>query len=205
MVTDVASTPMAGAATMPDAHGRFGRFGGLRAQTLMSTLRELEEAYAAARKDPSFQARSPTGEYYVGRPTPVYYAENLSRSSAAPRSTSSRGFSPTPARTRSTIAWQALLANACASGESSPRPRGQSTGCIGHCLALLDMDYCLMGRLIWRQSLNVFRNELLGSEVRRYSGSKTLKDAINEAIRDWSRTSNDLLSLRHPAGMPPYR
>src|SRR5262245_47601722 len=81
MVTDVASTPMAGAASMPDAHGRFGRFGGsYEPESLMPALLDLDEAYEAARKDPGFQAEiDRLAKYYVGRPTPVYYAENLSR------------------------------------------------------------------------------------------------------------------------------
>src|SRR5215204_5508951 len=83
MVTDVATKPAAGEAktSLPDAHGRFGRFGGRYApETLMPALTELEEAWEAARKDPSFQEEiERLARYYVGRPTPVYFAENLTR------------------------------------------------------------------------------------------------------------------------------
>src|SRR3954466_4097418 len=212
MVTDVASTPMAGAVTMPDAHGRFGRFGGSYApETLMPALRELEEAYEAARKDPSFQAEiDRLATYYVGRPTPVYYAENLSRIVGGAKIYLKReDLAHTGAHKINNALGQALLAKRMGKGRTlAETGAGHHGVASATACALLDMDCIVyMGEVdIPRQSLNVFRMKLLGAEVRSVSsGSRTLKDAINEAIRDWvANVESTFYLFGTAAGMHPY-
>ncbi len=212
MVTDVASTPIAGAATMPDAHGRFGRFGGSYApETLMPALRELEEAYEAARNDPSFQAEiDRLATFYVGRPTPVYYAENLSRIVGGAKIYLKReDLAHTGAHKINNALGQALLAKRMGKRRIiAETGAGQHGVASATACALLDMDCIVyMGEVdIARQSLNVFRMKLLGAEVRSVSsGSKTLKDAINEAIRDWvTNVESTFYLFGTAAGMHPY-
>jgi tryptophan synthase beta chain len=214
MVTDVASKPTAGetAVSLPDAHGRFGRFGGKYApETLMPALTELEEAYEAARNDPSFQAEiDRLATYYVGRPTPVYFAENLSRQIGGAKIYLKReDLAHTGAHKINNALGQALLAKRMGKRRIiAETGAGQHGVASATACALLDLDCIVyMGEVdIARQSLNVFRMKLLGAEVRAVtSGSKTLKDAINEAIRDWvTNVRSTFYLFGTAAGMHPY-
>jgi tryptophan synthase beta chain len=214
MVTDVASKPTAGetAVSLPDAHGRFGRFGGKYApETLMPALTELEEAYEAARNDPSFQAEiDRLATYYVGRPTPVYFAENLSRQIGGAKIYLKReDLAHTGAHKINNALGQALLAKRMGKRRIiAETGAGQHGVASATACALLDLDCIVyMGEVdIARQSLNVFRMKLLGAEVRSVtSGSKTLKDAINEAIRDWvTNVRSTFYLFGTAAGMHPY-
>src|SRR4051794_17726787 len=209
MVTDVASTPTV---SMPDGHGRFGRFGGKYApETLMPALSELEDAYLAARNDPSFQAEiDRLATYYVGRPTPVYFAENLSRIVGGTKIYLKReDLAHTGAHKINNALGQALLAKRMGKRRIiAETGAGQHGVASATACALLDLNCIVyMGEVdIARQSLNVFRMKLLGAEVRSVSsGSKTLKDAINEAIRDWVTNVRDTFYLfGTAAGMHPY-
>jgi tryptophan synthase beta chain len=228
MVTDVATKPAAGEAVaspsgplghllrpggaLPDAHGRFGRFGGCYApETLMPALTELEEAWEAARKDPSFQDEiDRLARYYVGRPTPVYFAENLSRTIGGAKIYLKReDLAHTGAHKINNALGQALLAKRMGKRRIiAETGAGQHGVASATACALLDLDCIVyMGEVdIARQSLNVFRMKLLGAEVRSVtSGSKTLKDAINEAIRDWvTNVRSTFYLFGTAAGMHPY-
>jgi tryptophan synthase beta chain len=214
MVTDVATKPTAGGAavSLPDAHGRFGRFGGKYApETLMPALTELEEAYEAARNDSSFQAEiDRLATYYVGRPTPVYFAENLSNQIGGAKIYLKReDLAHTGAHKINNALGQALLAKRMGKRRIiAETGAGQHGVASATACALLDLDCIVyMGEVdIARQSLNVFRMKLLGAEVRSVtSGSKTLKDAINEAIRDWvTNVRSTFYLFGTAAGMHPY-
>ena len=179
----------------PDARGYFGDFGGRYVpETLMPALRELEETYAEAREDETFQAELAALLHdYVGRPTPVTRVDRLAKRLAgdrAPRVYLKReDLTHTGAHKINAALAQGLLA------QRMGKPRivaetgaGQHGVATATACALLDIECVVyMGAEdVRRQSLNVFRMKLLGAEVRTVeSGSRTLKDAINEAIRDW--------------------
>jgi tryptophan synthase beta subunit len=213
MVTDVVSRPPTFPPTaLPDAHGRFGRFGGQYApETLMPALAELEEAYRTARNDPAFQAEIDwLAKHYVGRPTPLYFAANLSREVGGARIFLKReDLAHTGAHKINNAIGQALLAKRMGKqriiAETGAGQHGVASATV---CALLGLDCIVyMGEVdIARQSLNVFRMKLLGAEVRAVtSGSKTLKDAINEAIRDWvTNVRTTFYLFGTAAGMHPY-
>jgi tryptophan synthase beta chain len=213
MVTDVVSRPSTiPVAVLPDAHGRFGRFGGQYApETLMPALTELEEAYRAARNDPAFQAEIDwLAKHYVGRPTPLYCAANLTREVGGARIFLKReDLAHTGAHKINNAIGQALLAKRMGKqriiAETGAGQHGVASATV---CALLGLDCIVyMGEVdIARQSLNVFRMKLLGAEVRAVnSGSKTLKDAINEAIRDWvTNVRTTFYLFGTAAGMHPY-
>jgi tryptophan synthase beta chain len=198
--------------SLPDAFGRFGQFGGQYApETLMPALEELEAAYDEARRDPDFQAlyRKLLREY-VGRPTPLYFAQNLTRHAGGARIFLKReDLAHTGAHKINHALGQALLARRMGKrriiAETGAGQHGVATATA---CALLGLDAIVyMGEVdIARQAPNVFRMKLLGAEVRPVtSGSRTLKDAINEAIRDWVanvRTTYYLFGTA--AGMHPY-
>ena len=200
------------AATLPDARGRFGRFGGQFApETLMPTLAELVAAYEDARADPTFQAEiDRLAEHYVGRPTPLYEAKRLSAESGGARIFLKReDLAHTGAHKINNALGQALLA------KRMGKPRviaetgaGQHGVAAATACALLGLQCVVyMGEVdIQRQSLNVFRMKLLGAEVIPVSsGSRTLKDAINEAIRDWvTNVESTFYIFGTVAGMHPY-
>ena len=178
--------------TLPDATGRYGAFGGrFVPETLMPAVEELEEAFGAARGDASFEAElSALLKDYVGRPTPLYFAENLSKELGRARIYLKReDLAHTGAHKINNTVGQALLARMMGKtriiAETGAGQHGVATATV---CALLNLECVVyMGELdIERQALNVFRMRLLGAEVRPvHSGSRTLKDAINEAIRDW--------------------
>lgn len=176
----------------PDKKGHFGTFGGKYVpETLMAPLKELEKAYLSIKKDPLFQKE--LGGYlkdYVGRPTPLYFSERLTEELKGARIYLKReDLAHTGAHKINNTLGQALLAKRMGKkkviAETGAGQHGVATATAAALLGLTCTVY--MGEEdIRRQSLNVFRMKLLGAEVIPVlSGSKTLKDAINEAIRDW--------------------
>jgi len=200
---------------LPDSQGRFGRFGGTFApETLMPAIAELTDAYEQAKADPSFQAEiDRLAAQYVGRPTPLYEAKRFAHEVAgdqAPRIFLKReDLAHTGAHKINNALGQALLAKRMGKqriiAETGAGQHGVATATA---CALLGLDCIVyMGEVdIKRQSLNVFRMKLLGAEVISVSsGSKTLKDAINEAIRDWvTNVENTFYIIGTVAGPHPY-
>ena len=178
--------------TLPDTMGRFGPFGGkFVPETLMHALDELENAYRIAKADESFQVElDRLSRLYVGRPTPVYHAENLTRELGGAQVYLKReDLAHTGAHKINSALGQGLLTARMGKtriiAETGAGQHGVATATV--CAMLNQEAIVYMGEEdIKRQSLNVFRMKLLGAEVRPVtSGSKTLKDAINECIRDW--------------------
>jgi tryptophan synthase beta chain len=177
---------------LPDARGHFGRFGGrFVPETLMAPLIELEKAYAAARRDRKFQKRlHELLTDYAGRPTPLYHAARLSEHAGGARIWLKReDLCHTGAHKVNNVLGQALLAQRMKKkrviAETGAGQHGVATATA---CALLDLECeVYMGTEdIERQALNVFRMRLLGAKVVPVeSGSRTLKDAVNEALRDW--------------------
>jgi tryptophan synthase beta chain len=175
----------------PDARGRFGDFGGrFVPESLMAALDELERAYVAARKGPEFAATLARLERtYTGRPTPLYFAERLSARVGARVYLKREDLAHTGAHKINNALGQGLLAQRMGKrriiAETGAGQHGVATATVCAMLGCECIVY--MGEEdIRRQSLNVFRMKLLGAEVRPVaSGSRTLKDAINEALRDW--------------------
>ena len=179
-------------ATLPDEYGRYGAFGGRYVpETLMAAVAELESAYRQVKSDAGFQTRlSALLTSYVGRPTPLYYAENLSQHLGGARIYLKReDLAHTGAHKINNALGQALLAQYMGKGriiaETGAGQHGVAAATAAAMLGLQCIVY--MGEEdIRRQSLNVFRMRLLEAEVIPVtSGTRTLKDAINEAIRDW--------------------
>ena len=177
---------------LPDERGRFGQFGGkFVPETLMGAVHELEAEYHAARADEEFQARLQLlSRDYVGRPTNLYYAENLTRELGGARIFIKReDLAHTGAHKINNALGQGLLAQRMGKNriiaETGAGQHGVATATV--CSMLGQECIVYMGEEdIRRQALNVFRMRLLGAEVRSVtSGSRTLKDAINETIRDW--------------------
>ena len=200
---------------LPDALGRFGRFGGVFApETLMPAIGELTAAYEEAKNDPDFKAQIEyLATYYVGRPTPLYEAKRFAEevgSGKGPRIFLKReDLAHTGAHKINNALGQALLAKRMGKprviAETGAGQHGVATATACALLGLKCVVY--MGEVdIARQSLNVFRMKLLGAEVVSVtSGSRTLKDAINEAIRDWVTNVDDTFYVFGTvAGMHPY-
>jgi tryptophan synthase beta chain len=177
---------------LPDERGYFGPYGGkFVPETLMSALSELEKAYTEARADPDF-----LGEFellcrdYAGRPTPLYHAQRLSaKLGGATLLLKREDLAHTGAHKINNTLGQGLLAKRMGKERIvAETGAGQHGVAVATVCALLNLKCVIyMGEEdIRRQSSNVFRMKLLGAEVRPVStGSRTLKDAINEAIRDW--------------------
>ncbi|HBY94424.1 MAG TPA: tryptophan synthase subunit beta [Chloroflexi bacterium] len=188
----MAGHPNRGSTSLPDQRGRFGRYGGAYIpETLVPAVRELAVAYAEARNDSAFQAEfhDLLGRY-VGRPTPLTPALRLSAHLGGARIYLKReDLAHTGAHKINNALGQALLAKRLGKrriiAETGAGQHGVATATVCALLGLEGIVY--MGTEdMRRQSLNVFRMKLLGAEVRGVeSGSRTLKDAINEAIRDW--------------------
>ncbi len=178
--------------TVPDARGRFGPYGGqFVPETLMPALAELEAAYTTAKNDTAFWSEFDGYlRHYVGRPTPLSYARRLSEHLGGARIYLKReDLAHSGAHKINNALGQALLVKRMGKqrvvAETGAGQHGVATATAS---ALLGIDCVVyMGTVdMARQAPNVFRMKLLGAEVRRVdSGSKTLKDAINEAIRDW--------------------
>ena len=208
-------TTTVGRSALPDERGYFGAFGGRYVpETLMPALGELEEAYAAAREDEAFREElERLLRDFVGRPTPITRADRLARQIAgdrAPRVYLKReDLTHTGAHKINAALAQGLLA------QRMGKPRivaetgaGQHGVATATACALLGLECVVyMGAEdVRRQALNVFRMKLLGAEVRTVdSGSRTLKDAINEAIRDWvTNVRNTHYLLGSVVGPHPY-
>ena len=198
--------------SVPDSRGRFGRFGGQYApETLMPALDELIEAWQEARNDASFHEEiARLAKDYVGRPTPLYEANRLSEAAGGARIFLKReDLAHTGAHKINNALGQALLAKRMGKhriiAETGAGQHGVATATACALFGLECIVY--MGEVdIARQAPNVFRMKLLGAEVRPVtSGSKTLKDAINEAIRDWVTNVRDTFYIfGTAAGMHPY-
>jgi tryptophan synthase beta chain len=178
--------------SLPDAAGRFGEFGGRYVpETLMTAVQELESAYEEARADPVFEAElALLLRDFAGRPTPLYYAANLTqRLGGAKIYLKREDLAHTGAHKINNAVGQGLLAKRLGKkriiAETGAGQHGVATATICAHLGLECVVY--MGELdMARQAPNVFRMRLLGAEVRPVtSGSRTLKDAINETLRDW--------------------
>jgi len=177
---------------LPDASGHFGRFGGrFVPETLMQPLVDLEKAYRAARADARFRRRlHELLHTYAGRPTPLYFAERLTRHVGGARIYLKReDLCHTGAHKINNVLGQALLAQRMGKARViAETGAGQHGVASATAAALLGLECeVYMGRVdVERQALNVFRMKLLGAKVIPVeSGSKTLKDAVNEALRDW--------------------
>lgn len=178
--------------TLPDARGRFGPYGGqFVPETLMPALAELERAYANAKTDPTFwEELHGYFRHFVGRPTPLTHARRLSEYLGGAQIYLKReDLAHSGAHKINNALGQALLAKRMGKrrivAETGAGQHGVATATACALLGLECVVY--MGTVdMARQAPNVFRMKLLGAEVRGVdSGSKTLKDAINEAIRDW--------------------
>jgi tryptophan synthase beta chain len=177
---------------LPDATGHFGRFGGrFVPETLMAPLDELERAYGQARRDRGFQGQlKGLLRDYAGRPTPLYYARHLSEHVGGARIWLKReDLCHTGAHKINNVLGQGLLAVRMKKGriiaETGAGQHGVATATAAALLGL-ECEVYMGAEDVERQALNVFRMRLLGARVLPVeSGSRTLKDAINEAIRDW--------------------
>ena len=178
--------------TLPDARGHFGRYGGRYVpETLMSPLIELGRAYAAARRDRKFQARlRALMTEYAGRPTPLYFAERLTEHAGGARIYLKReDLCHTGAHKINNVLGQGLLAQRMKKrrviAETGAGQHGVATATIAALLGQ-ECEVYMGAEDVERQALNVFRMKLLGAKVIPVeSGSRTLKDAVNEALRDW--------------------
>jgi tryptophan synthase beta chain len=205
--------------TQPDERGHFGSYGGRYvAETLMPLVLELERAYRASKQDPAFQAEfDDLLTHYVGRPSPLYFAERLTE---ALRRDAPPGFGPkiyfkrdelnhTGAHKINNCIGQILLARRMGKmriiAETGAGQHGVATATVAARFGLPCTIY-MGARDVERQSPNVFRMKLLGAEVKPVtSGAQTLKDAMNEALRDWVANVGDTFYIIGTAAGPhPY-
>ena len=183
--------------TLPDARGHFGEFGGQYVpETLMPALIELEAAYQAAMADPEFHRElDDLLKNYVGRPSPLTYAKRLSEQVGTKVYLKREDLNHTGAHKINAVIAQGLLAVRMGKkriiAETGAGQHGVATATV---CALFGLD-CIVymgAEDVRRQALNVFKMKVLGAEVRTVtSGSRTLKDATNEAIRDWVTNVRD--------------
>jgi tryptophan synthase beta chain len=186
----------------PDARGYFGEFGGrFVPETLVEPVEELERAYLAARDDAAFGAElARLLTHYAGRPTPVYEARRLTEACGGARIFLKReDLTHTGAHKINNALGQALLAARMGKrrivAETGAGQHGVATATVCALLGLTCRVY-MGAEDMDRQALNVFRMRLLGAEVSRVdAGSRTLKDAINEAMRDWVTNLRDTYYL----------
>ncbi len=196
----------------PDERGHFGIYGGrFVAETLMPLILELEQAYAAAKVDPAFQAEM--GGYlthYVGRPSPLYFAERLTEHCGGAKIYFKRDeLNHTGAHKVNNVLGQIMLARRMGKkriiAETGAGQHGVATATLCARFGLECVVY--MGEVdVARQKPNVFRMEMLGAKVIPVqSGSKTLKDAMNEALRDWvTNVETTFYCIGTVAGPHPY-
>ncbi len=196
----------------PDERGRFGIYGGrFVAETLMPLILELEAAYEAAKRDPEFKAELDHWlADYVGRPSPLYLAERLTAKLGGAKIYFKRDeLNHTGAHKINNCIGQILLARRMGKqriiAETGAGQHGVATATVAARLGL-DCVVYMGARDIERQKPNVFRMRLLGAEVRPVtSGSATLKDAMNEALRDWvTNVSDTFYLIGSVAGPHPY-
>ena len=196
----------------PDAHGHFGIYGGrFVAETLMPLVLELEQAYAGAKVDPAFKAEMESYlKHYVGRPSPLYFAQRLTEHLRGAKIYLKREeLNHTGSHKLNNVLGQIMLARRMGKkriiAETGAGMHGVATATMCANFGLECVVY--MGAVdIERQKPNVFRMKLLGAEVRPVSsGSKTLKDAMNEALRDWvTNVENTFYCIGTVAGPHPY-
>jgi len=199
-------------AAMPDARGHFGRYGGkFVAETLMCALEELEAAYNKLSVDPGFRAEFDRDlAHYVGRPSPLYYAERWTRELGGAQIYLKReDLNHTGAHKINNTIGQGLLAKFMGKkrviAETGAGQHGVATATVAARFGMQCQVY--MGEEdVRRQSLNVYRMKLLGAEVIPVkSGSRTLKDAMNEALRDWvTNVDHTFYIIGTAAGPHPY-
>ena len=197
---------------LPDASGHFGQFGGtFVAETLIRPLRELSEAYRCYRNDPQFVAELQYDyRHYVGRPSPIYEAVGLTRHVGGARILLKReDLNHTGAHKINNTIGQGMLAKRMGKtriiAETGAGQHGVASATVAARLGLKCVVY--MGAVdVERQAINVYRMKLLGAEVVPVnSGSKTLKDALNEAMRDWVTNVEDTFYIIGTvAGPHPY-
>ncbi len=197
---------------LPDERGHFGPYGGVFiAETLMEPVDELRRAYERYMQDPEFLAELDADlQHYVGRPSPIYHAERLSRELGGAQIYLKReDLNHTGAHKVNNTIGQALLAKRMGKtriiAETGAGQHGVATATVAARLGLECVAY--MGEVdAARQEANVYRMRLLGAEVRTVSsGSRTLKDALNEAMRDWVANVDDTFYIIGTvAGPHPY-
>jgi tryptophan synthase beta chain len=197
---------------LPDARGHFGPYGGVFvAETLMRALDELRMQYELMRKDPEFVAEFESElEHYVGRPSPVYHARRLSQHCGGAQIWLKReDLNHTGAHKINNTIGQALLAKRMGKkriiAETGAGQHGVASATVAARFGMECVVY-MGSEDIKRQSMNVFRMKLLGATVVPVeSGSKTLKDALNEAMRDWvTNVENTFYIIGTVAGPHPY-
>ncbi len=178
---------------LPDKKGYFGAYGGrFVPETLMPALQELESAYTALRRDRAFHKElGMLQQTYIGRPTPLYFAKRLTAELGGARIYLKReDLAHTGAHKINNAIGQALLAKKMGKlrliAETGAGQHGVATA-TGAALVGLECEIYMGSEDVARQSLNVFRMKLLGARVHEVTlGSRTLKDAINEGLRDWT-------------------
>jgi len=198
--------------TLPDERGHFGPYGGrFVAETLMRPLDELNAAYSRYIKDPEFLAEFDSDlRHYVGRPSPLYYAERLSDEIGGARIYLKReDLNHTGAHKINNTVGQALLARRMGKrrviAETGAGQHGVASATVAARFGMECVVY-MGAEDIRRQAINVYRMRLLGAEVVPVeSGSRTLKDALNEALRDWVTNVDDTFYIIGTvAGPHPY-
>jgi tryptophan synthase beta chain len=197
---------------LPDARGHFGPYGGIFvAETLMPALAELRAAYAAAQADPAFRAEFVYDlKHYVGRPSPIYHAKRWSTLLGGAQIYLKReDLNHTGAHKINNCIGQALLARRMGKlrviAETGAGQHGVATATVAARYGMECVVY-MGSEDIKRQAANVYRMKLLGATVVPVeSGSKTLKDALNEAMRDWvTNVANTFYIIGTVAGPHPY-
>ena len=199
-------------ASLPDERGHFGIYGGrFVSETLMRPLEELEQAYRRYLSDPEFLAEFDEDlKHYVGRPSPLYYAKRWTERLGGARIFLKReDLNHTGAHKINNTVGQALLARRMGKSriiaETGAGQHGVATATVAARLGMECVVY-MGSEDIKRQAINVFRMKLLGARVVPVeSGSKTLKDALNEAMRDWvTNVDNTFYIIGTVAGPHPY-
>ncbi|MCO6414031.1 MAG: tryptophan synthase subunit beta [Thiogranum sp.] len=197
---------------LPDANGHFGPYGGcFVAETLMQPLQELRIAYEQYSRDPDFQAELEADlKHFVGRPSPLYHAERWSRQLGGAQIYLKReDLNHTGAHKINNTVGQALLAKRMGKkrviAETGAGQHGVATATVAARFGMECVVY-MGAEDIKRQSVNVYRMRLLGARVESVeSGSRTLKDALNEAMRDWVTNVDDTFYIIGTvAGPHPY-
>ncbi|MDA8693645.1 tryptophan synthase subunit beta [Pseudomonadales bacterium] len=197
---------------MPDERGHFGPYGGrFVSETLIAALDELQAAYLSLKDDPAFQAEFDKDlAHYVGRPSPIYHAERWSREIGGAQIFLKReDLNHTGAHKVNNTIGQALLAKHMGKprviAETGAGQHGVASATVAARFGM-ECQVFMGAEDVKRQSLNVYRMKLLGAEVIPVtSGSRTLKDAMNEALRDWvTNVDNTFYIIGTVAGPAPY-
>ncbi len=212
MTVSATETKFSDLTRMPDARGHFGPYGGrFVSETLSFALEELEQIYLSLRDDPDFQAEFDRDlAHYVGRPSPLYHAKRWSESLGGAQIWLKReDLNHTGAHKVNNTIGQALLAKKTGKprviAETGAGQHGVATATVAARLGL-ECDIYMGAADVQRQKLNVYRMRLLGARVIPVeSGTRTLKDAMNEALRDWvTNVDNTFYIIGTVAGPHPY-